>query len=71
MTAIHIALTVTIYFEPKMRKIIFTKFVLIFLPLNVALLRKKLCILDVYHILLRRRDVKAYYNHLNFDICQN
>ena len=37
MTAIHIALTVTIYCEPKMRKIIFTKFVLIFFPLDGAL----------------------------------
>ena len=29
--------TVTIYCEPKMRKIIFTKFVLIFFPLDGAL----------------------------------
>ena len=37
MTASHIALTVTIYCEPKMRKIIFAKFVLIYLPLDGAL----------------------------------
>ena len=35
MTAIYIALT--IHCEPKMRKIIFTKFVLIFLTLDGAL----------------------------------
>ena len=29
------------------------------------------CTSDIYHIVLYRRDVKAYKNHLNFDFYQN
>ena len=38
---------------------------------KLLFLINRLYISDIYHIVLYRRDVKAYKNHLNFDFCQN
>ena len=47
LTAIYIALTLKIHYKPKMIEIIFTKFFLIFLPLDgtlkIAFFKPKSC----------------------------
>ena len=64
MTAINIALTVEFHYEPKMRKIIFHKNLSDFYPFrrypknSLSFINK----LYIYHIILNRRDVKAYGN---------